>query len=85
VYQLLLNKWYVDELYDLVVVRPVVGVAHWFWQVWDALVIDGIVNTTARLFEFIGLLLRLWQTGNVQSYALSFLIGAMALLGYYLL
>ncbi len=83
-YRLLLNKYYVDELYDAVVVRPTAALANWLWQVWDTLVIDGTVNGTARLVEANGLLLRLWQTGNVQNYALSFLVGAVVILGYYL-
>jgi len=83
-YRLLLNKYYVDELYDAVIVRPTAALANWLWQVWDTLVIDGTVNGTARLVEANGLLLRLWQTGNVQNYALSFLVGAVVILGYYL-
>ena len=84
VYQLLLNKYYIDELYEGVVVQPMIEVSNWFWQVWDTLIIDGTVNGTAHLVEANGLLLRLWQTGNVQNYALSFLLGAMLILGYYL-
>jgi NADH-quinone oxidoreductase subunit L len=52
--------------------------------VWDMLVIDGTVNGAAHTMEANGLILRLWQTGNVQNYALSFLVGAAAILGYYL-
>jgi len=83
-HQLLANKYYVDELYDTVIVRPVAAASNWLWQVWDTLVIDGTVNAAAHTIEVNGLLLRLWQTGNVQNYALSFLVGAMAILGYYL-
>ncbi len=84
VHQLLVNKYYVDEIYDAIIVQPIVAASNWLWQVWDTLVIDGSVNGTAHLVEANGLLLRLWQTGNVQNYALSFLVGAMAILGYYL-
>jgi NADH-quinone oxidoreductase subunit L len=84
-YNLLLNKYYIDELYDLIIVRPVAALSDWLWQVWDMIVIDGTVNGAAYTMQANGLLLRLWQTGNVQNYALSFLIGAMAILGYYLL
>ena len=73
-----------DEIYDAVVVRPVAAASNWLWQVWDTQVIDGTVNGTARWVETNGLLLRLWQTGNVQNYAVSFLMGAMVILGYYL-
>jgi len=84
-YNLLLNKYYIDELYDFIIVRPVAAVSDWLWKVWDMIVIDGTVNGAAHTMEANGLLLRLWQTGNVQNYALSFLIGAMVILGYYLL
>ncbi|MGE0680617.1 MAG: NADH-quinone oxidoreductase subunit L [Candidatus Binatia bacterium] len=84
-YNLLLNKYYIDELYDVIIVRPVAAVSNWLWKVWDIIVIDGTVNGAAHTMEANGLLLRLWQTGNVQNYALSFLIGAMGILGYYLL
>ena len=84
VYQLLLNKYYIDELYEGVVVQPMIEVSNWFWQVWDTQIIDGTVNGTAHMVEANGLLLRLWQTGNVQNYALSFLLGATLILGYYL-
>jgi len=83
-YQLLANKYYVDELYGAIIVHPVAAASNWLWQVWDTLVIDGTVNGAAHTIEVNGLLLRLWQTGNVQNYALSFLVGAMVILGYYL-
>ncbi|HEV8712536.1 MAG TPA: NADH-quinone oxidoreductase subunit L [Candidatus Binatia bacterium] len=83
-HQLLANKYYVDEIYDAIIVQPVVAASNWLWQVWDTLVIDRTVNGAAYTVEVNGLLLRLWQTGNVQNYALSFLVGAMVILGYYL-
>ncbi len=83
-HKLLFNKYYIDEIYDAVIVRPIVGMSNWLWKVWDAIVIDGTVNGAAHTMEANGSLLRLWQNGNVQNYALSFLIGAMAILGYYL-
>jgi NADH-quinone oxidoreductase subunit L len=83
-HQLLLNKYYVDELYDAVVVRPIMVASNWLWQVWDTRVIDGTVNGTAHVVEANGFVLRLWQTGNVQNYAVSFLVGATVILGYYL-
>jgi NADH-quinone oxidoreductase subunit L len=83
-HQLLLNKYYVDEIYDALIVRPIAAASDWLWQVWDTVVIDGTVNGTAHTVEATGLLSRLWQTGNVQNYAVSFLVGAMVILGYYL-
>ncbi len=83
-HNLLLNKYYIDEFYDLAIVRPIANISNWLWQVWDAIVIDGTVNGAAYTMETGSFALRLWQTGNVQNYALSFLIGAMVILGYYL-
>ena len=83
-HNLLLNKYYVDEFYDAAIVRPVGALSNWLWKVWDAIVIDGTVNGAAYTMEANGFFLRLWQTGNVQNYALSFLVGAMVMLGYYL-
>ena len=84
VHRLLLNKYYVDEVYDAVVVRPLMATAEWLWRVWDTLVIDGLVNGTARVVQAGGLFLRFWQTGNVQAYALSLSLGAIVLFAYYL-
>ena len=84
VHRLLLNKYYVDEVYDAVVVRPLMAAAEWLWRVWDTLVIDGLVNGTARVVQAGGLFLRFWQTGNVQAYALSLSLGAIVLFAYYL-
>ena len=82
-YNLIFNKYYVDELYDLLFVRPTVALSTWLWRVFDVGVIDGLVNGTA---EAVGANSGLWrrlQTGNVQHYALSMLVGALAILGYY--
>ncbi len=82
-YQVLLNKYYVDELYDLVVVRPTVAIANWFWQFFDVGIIDRMVNGTAETVMVNSRVWRYWQTGNTRHYALSFLIGVMLIVGYY--
>ncbi len=83
-HKLLLNKYSIDEMYEAVFVRPTLAASQWLWQVWDTLVIDGTVNGTAQTADTSASWLRLWQTGNVQNYALSFVCGAIAILGYYL-
>ena len=83
-HQLLLNKYYVDELYEAAIVRPLLAASEWLWKVWDTVVIDGLVNGTAQVMQANGSILRFWQTGNVQTYALSFCCGAILILGYYL-
>jgi NADH-quinone oxidoreductase subunit L len=82
-YNLIYNKYYVDELYDLLFIRPTVAVSTWMWRVFDVGVIDGLVNGTAEAVAANSGLWRRWQTGNVQQYAISMLLGAVAILGYY--
>ncbi|MFQ5665301.1 MAG: NADH-quinone oxidoreductase subunit L [Candidatus Binatia bacterium] len=85
IYAVVSNKYYVDELYDLLFVRPTVAMSNWLWRVWDTDVIDGLVNGTAGVVGANGRLWRRFQTGNVQQYAVSMLLGAMAILGYFVL
>ena len=83
-YGLSLNKYYVDEFYDAVVVRPFTACSAFFARFFDPWVIDGAVNgvaATARGFSWIW---RGLQTGNVQHYVAGFLLGTLALLAYYL-
>jgi NADH-quinone oxidoreductase subunit L len=84
VYELLLGKYWVDELYDALIVRPYVRLSQLLWQVVDQGLIDGAVNGTAAFVVVNGQLWRLVQSGNVQHYALVFLGGVVALLSYYL-
>jgi NADH-quinone oxidoreductase subunit L len=78
-YALVADKFRVDELYDAVIVRPFALLARLCWKVVDVLIIDGILNAGAFLVELTGDLLRFLQTGNVRNYALSFLLGVVAL------
>jgi NADH-quinone oxidoreductase subunit L len=85
IYDLVFNKYYVDELYDLLFVEPTVRVSTWLWRFFDLEVVDGLVNGAAQTVGANSGLWRRWQTGNVQDYAVSMLIGAMVILGYYAL
>jgi NADH-quinone oxidoreductase subunit L len=49
------------------------------WKVIDVLVIDGVLNAAAFIIELVGDALRFLQTGNVRNYALTFLLGIVAL------
>jgi NADH-quinone oxidoreductase subunit L len=79
-YALVADKFRVDELYDAVLVRPFTLLARLCWKVVDVLIIDGILNAGAFLVELTGDLLRFLQTGNVRNYALTFLLGVLALM-----
>ncbi|MBX3026897.1 NADH-quinone oxidoreductase subunit L [bacterium] len=76
-YTLLWNKYYVDELYDALVITPYVRLSRYFWQTVDARWVDGAVNGVGDLVRVLGGRARRIQTGNVQAYALAMLIGAM--------
>jgi NADH-quinone oxidoreductase subunit L len=82
-YALVRDKFRVDELYDATVVRLVFGVANVSARRIDPGLIDGAVNGTGLLIRATGGAWRRLQTGNVQHYALSFLVGALVLLGYW--
>jgi NADH-quinone oxidoreductase subunit L len=83
-YRLLLNKYYVDEVYDAAVVKPMVeGSEHGLWRTVDAGLIDGSVNGVGRLVRGAGGILRLAQTGSIRAYAASLFIGVVLVLAYY--
>jgi NADH-quinone oxidoreductase subunit L len=84
-YRLLLNKYYVDELYDATVVHPIRIVSQeGLWRGFDVKVIDGVVNGTAEIVGASATVLRRLQTGSVRTYAGSLFVGVIVILGYYL-
>ncbi len=84
-YRLSFNKWYVDEAYDRMLVRPTVRLADRLWSGVDVAVIDGAVNGVARAIAWGGWLMRLAQSGQTQHYALGMTVGAVLILTVYLL
>ncbi|HEY6420155.1 MAG TPA: NADH-quinone oxidoreductase subunit L [Candidatus Binataceae bacterium] len=85
VYDLLLQKYYVDQLYDLVVTRPLFFISSRVLnRAIDSFMIDGTVNGTALAVETSGELARRSETGNVQHYAFVYLFGAVGIVAYYL-
>jgi NADH-quinone oxidoreductase subunit L len=83
VYRLVRDKLRVDELYDVLVVRPLFALARVCAGLIDPRLIDGAANGAALLVAATAGVWRRAQTGNVQHYALSFLVGALVLLGWY--
>lgn len=82
-YRLLVNKYYVDEIYQALFVRPLFRLSEGFlWKIFDVKIIDGFVNGLPRVFGAGATALRRWQTGVVQNYAVSILIGLIVILGY---
>jgi NADH-quinone oxidoreductase subunit L len=84
-HRLLLNKYYVDEVYDAAIVQPVRIVSEQaLWKGVDAGVIDGAVNGAGVTVESLSGRLRLLQTGSIRAYAASLMIGAVVILAYFL-
>jgi NADH-quinone oxidoreductase subunit L len=83
-YVLLLHKYYIDELYNLIVTRPLFwGSTYALQRGVDSFVIDGIVEGAGLTVATGGEITRRVETGNVQHYALAYLLGAIAIAAYY--
>ncbi|MPY75276.1 MAG: NADH-quinone oxidoreductase subunit L [Alphaproteobacteria bacterium] len=84
-YELSYNKWYFDELYDRIFVKPAFALGYGFWKSGDGAVIDGvgpdgIASATRQLARRAGWL----QTGYVYHYAFAMLIGVVVLVSWYM-
>jgi NADH-quinone oxidoreductase subunit L len=79
-HKLLLNKYWIDEIYGAIVIAPIRQFAVFCWQVVDNLIIDTIfVNGSAFAVELTGDLLRFTTTGNVRNYAMTVALAVLAL------
>jgi NADH-quinone oxidoreductase subunit L len=84
-YSILLNKYYVDELYDAVIVWPVVRTSREFlWKFVDVLMIDGAVNGVGEIVRGSAKVLRHMQTGYVRTYAVWILLGGVVVVVWFL-
>jgi NADH-quinone oxidoreductase subunit L len=83
-HRLVLNKYYVDEIYHALFVRPLFAVCAWCARVFDLGVIDGAVNGVGRVVVAWARGLRRLQTGFVMNYALTMLLGAVAMAAFLL-
>ena len=82
-YKISLNKWYVDELYNLVLIKPVhLFTTHFLWRLFDLNIIDRIVNTSGAVARTAGNTIRPFQNGLTQNYALIFTFGTFLILLY---
>jgi len=86
VHRTLLNKYWIDELYDATVVQPLKWASdHVLWKVIDVWIIDGIVNGVGTFVRGSAALIRMTQTGSIRTYAASLMVGVVLILGYYLM
>jgi NADH-quinone oxidoreductase subunit L len=84
IYFFLLNKWYFDELYDRIFVRPLFWLAGKSWRIGDATIIDGVPNGLAALAAGGAREAVKIQTGSLAAYAFVMLIGVVALVGVFM-
>jgi NADH-quinone oxidoreductase subunit L len=84
-YQFLLNKWYFDELYDLIFVRPAKWIGYQLWKVGDGYIIDGFGpdGVSARVLDVTRNVVKI-QTGYLYHYAFAMLIGVAGLITWFM-
>jgi NADH-quinone oxidoreductase subunit L len=85
IYTFLLNKWYFDELYNVIFVRPAFWLGRLFWKGGDGRIIDGMGpdGISARVIDITNRVVKL-QTGFIYHYAFAMLIGVAAIITWYL-
>jgi len=83
-YKLVFNKYYVDELYEILFINSLKNLGTGLWKGFDELVIDGSINGVAYLIGVLSGAMRKIQTGLVQNYAFSMIIGGVVLVAYYI-
>jgi NADH-quinone oxidoreductase subunit L len=84
-YQFLLNKWYFDELYDLIFVRPTKAIGWSLWQYGDGWLIDGFGpdGVSKRVLDVTRNVVKI-QTGYLYHYAFAMLIGVAGLITWFM-
>jgi len=86
IYLFLLNKWYIDELYDAVIVRPAMWFGIRLWKDGDGAVIDGFgPDGFAKMTRSMAAVLSRFQTGYLYHYVFAMFVGAVALVSWYVL
>jgi NADH-quinone oxidoreductase subunit L len=79
---MLWNKYWVDEIYNAIAVAPILAASRDFlWKIFDVMIIDGIINGSARTVEASAGVIRRMQSGVAQNYALIMMIGIVTLIG----
>jgi NADH-quinone oxidoreductase subunit L len=81
---LLQNKYYVDEIYDAAIIKPIeVGSREGLWKLFDIGVLDGLIHTIGGAVVRFGRTIRYMQIGYVRGYAAIILAGAVIIIGYF--
>jgi NADH-quinone oxidoreductase subunit L len=83
-YKLVLNKYYVDELYEILFINSLKNLGTALWKGFDEFVIDGTINGIAYFIGLLSGVMRKMQTGLVQNYAFAMILGGIVLVAYYI-
>jgi len=85
-YRFLLNKWYFDEVYDFLFVKPAFKLGNFLWKKGDGKVIDGGLNGLALgIIPWFTKLAGRWQSGYVFTYALAMILGVGGLITWFMI
>jgi NADH-quinone oxidoreductase subunit L len=79
-YDMLLNKYYVDEMYDAYIVTPLREMSHFMWKVIDTMIIDGVVNGVGQACTLIGGLASFRMSGSLHRHAMVLVLGILCML-----
>ena len=80
--ELVYQKYRIDELYNTIIVKPLLMVSEWGYSVVDKLIVDGVVVWAGRISILSGKQLRLIQSGNIGFYLLMMVLGIIAIFAY---
>jgi len=78
------GKYFVDEIYGAVIIRPLINFSLFLWKIIDVFIIDGIANGLAIIIGDMSKVLRPAQTGTLRTYATVFLAGVVIIIGYFI-
>jgi NADH-quinone oxidoreductase subunit L len=78
----LYNKYYVDEIYNSLVTKPLDAASNFFSNIFDAKILDGLVNGVGSTTRFLSNSLRQTQTGNVGLYFFAMVVAIILILAF---
>jgi len=84
-HKIIYGKYFVDELYNAVIVQPLVVGSKFLWKIFDVLIIDGFINGMAVIIGDMSTGLRPAQSGILRTYTTIFLVGVIVILGIVLI
>ena len=84
-YKFSFNKWYFDELYEVIFIKPMRSLGNFLWRIIDVKFVDGIPNGLALICKFASQGISKVQTGFIYNYALWMVLGIVGILSFLVL